>query len=142
MTTRREQILTALATALSSTSGVSGRAYRSRVEPIARNESPALIVEPVSDTPVQPDTIGRLTWQLTVRVTVYVRSATPDSSADSIVQSLYSKVMADPTLGGYALDIMPGQVSFELIEADIAAGIVASEFVVMYQTSFDDISTI
>lgn len=142
MTTRRETILAALATALASTSGVSGRVYRSRVEPIARNESPAVIVEPVSDAPVSPDTVGRLTWNLTVRVTVYVRANVPDQSADSIVQSVYSKVMADPTLGGAALDIMPGSVGFEMIEADIPAGVITNEFVVMYQTSYSDVSTI
>lgn len=142
MTTRRESILTALSTALASTSGVAGRVYRSRVEPIARNESPAVIVEPVSDSPVAPDTVGRLTWNLTVRVTVYVRANVPDQAADSIVQSVYSKVMADTTLGGAALDIMPGSISFEMVEADIPAGAITSEFVVMYQTSYSDVSTI
>ena len=142
MTTRREQILTGMATALASVSGVNGRVYRSRVEPIARNESPAVIIEPVSDQADVPDVVGRINWRLTVRVTVYVRANVPDQAADSIVQSMYSKVMADPTVGGYALDIRPVSTSFEMVEADVAAGIIASEFEVLYQSAFSDISTI
>lgn len=142
MTTRRETILTGLAASLASVSGVNGRVYRSRVEPIARNESPAVIIEPVSDQSTIPDVVGRITWRMTVRVTVYVRANVPDQAADSIVQSVYSKVMADPTVGGYALDIRPIGTTFEMIEADVAAGVIASEFEVQYQTAYGDISTI
>jgi hypothetical protein len=44
---RREAILAAIRTALTNTVGVGTRIYRSRVEPMARAESPAIIVEPV-----------------------------------------------------------------------------------------------
>lgn len=142
MTTRREQILSALATSLASVSGVNGRVYRSRVEPIARNESPAVIVEPVQDQAAIPDVLGRINWRMTVRVTVYVRANIPDQAADSIVQSVYAKMMADPTVGGYAMDTHPVSTSFEMVEADVAAGIVTNEFEIFYQTSFADISTI
>jgi hypothetical protein len=50
MTTKRETILAAVRTALTGTTGVSTRIYRSRVEPISRGESPAIVVEPVSDS--------------------------------------------------------------------------------------------
>ena len=49
MTTKRESILAAIATALVGTTGVSTRIYRSRVEPIARGESPAIVIEPIND---------------------------------------------------------------------------------------------
>lgn len=142
MTTRREQILTTLATSLASVSGVSGRVYRSRVEPIARNESPAVILEPVQDQADQPDVVGRINWRLTVRVTVYVRANVPDQAADSIVQSLYSKMLQDTTVGGYALDVRPVNVSFEVLEADVPAGVITNEFEVIYQTSYSDVASI
>lgn len=142
MTTRRERIISALATSLASVSGVNGRVYRSRVEPIARNESPAVIIEPVNDQVTIPDAIGRIQWRLTVRVMVYVRANVPDQSADSIVQSVYSIVMADPTVGGYAMDVHPVSVSFEMLEADVAAGVITNEFEILYQTAFADQSTI
>ena len=47
MTTKRESILAAIRTALTNTTGVSTRIYRSRVEPLARGELPAIVVEPV-----------------------------------------------------------------------------------------------
>ena len=53
MTTKREQIMARLLTTLANTTGVSTRIYRSRVVPLSRGESPALILEPVSDT-VEP----------------------------------------------------------------------------------------
>lgn len=142
MTTRRESILTALATALASVSGVNGRVYRSRVEPIARNESPAVIIEPTQDQADVPDVIGRINWRMTVRVTVYVRANVPDQAADPIVQSLYALVLADPTVGGRALDVKPVSVNFESLEADVPAGIVTSDFEVLYQTSYSDMSTL
>lgn len=142
MTTRREQILSRLATTLGAVSGVNGRVYRSRVEPIARAESPAVIIEPSQDQATIPDAVGRITWKMTVRVTVYVRANVPDQAADSIVQNLYALIMADTTVGGYALDIMPTTISFEMIEADVAAGVITNEFDVLYQTSFGDVSTI
>jgi len=46
---KREQILARIVTTLAGTSGVGSRIYRSRVEPLARGESPAIIVEPISD---------------------------------------------------------------------------------------------
>lgn len=140
MTTRREQILTTLATTLSSVAGVNGRVYRSRVEPIARNESPAVIIEPVSDQPTVPDAIGRMRWRLTVRVMVYVRANVPDQAADSIVESVYSKVMADTTVGGYAQDVYPTAVNFEMLEADVAAGVITNEFEIVYQTAYSDLT--
>lgn len=141
MTTRREQILSALATRLAPVAGVSGRVYRSRVEPIARNESPAVIVEPISDQVDVPNMVGRMNWRMTVRVTVYVRANVPDQAADSIVQSIYSLIMADPQLGGVAYDTKPVSVNFEMLEADLPAGVITNEFEVLYQTSFADLST-
>ena len=53
MTTRRESILARIRTNLTDTTGVGTRIYRSRVEPLARGELPAIVVEPISDVCVQ-----------------------------------------------------------------------------------------
>ena len=50
MTTKREQILDQIKTTLAGTTNVSTRIYRSRVVPLSRGESPALVIEPVSDS--------------------------------------------------------------------------------------------
>jgi hypothetical protein len=137
---RREQILAAIRTALTGTVGVSTRIYRSRVEPMARAESPAIIVEPVSDTAEQNTSLPTLDWTLRVRVVVIVRGNTPDQLADPTIESLHSKLMADLTLGGLAIDVQPAQVTFNLLEADQPAGVIFCEFDVRYRTSVTNLA--
>jgi hypothetical protein len=140
MTTKRENILAAIKTALTGTTGVGTRIYRSRVEPLSRNESPAIIIEPVSDTPVQNTSLPTLDWTLRVRIVVIERGNIPDQAADDTIQSLHSKMMADLTLGGYAIDVEPAQTSFQLLEADQPAGVIFCEFEIRYRTKVADLS--
>ena len=142
MTTRRESILAAVATALVGTTGVSSRIYRSRVEPLARGESPALVIEPINDSAQQNTSLPTLDWSLTVRVAVIVRGAVPDQVADPIVESLHSKIMADLTLGGYAIDVQPQSVNFELMEADQPAGVISCDYLVRYRTSVTNLASV
>ena len=141
MTTKRESILTAIRTALTGTTGVGTRIYRSRVEPISRGESPAIVVEPVNDVAVQNTSLPTLDWSLTVRIAVIVRGSIPDQTADPIVQDMHSKVVADLTLGGYSIDIQPQGVNFELLEADQPAGVISCDYLVRYRTSVSDLSS-
>lgn len=141
MTTRREQVLTAIRTALTGTVGVGTRIYRSRVEPLARQESPAIVVEPVSDTAEQNTSLPTLDWSLTVRVAIIVRGNVPDQLADPIVADAHSKIMADLTLGGYAIDVQPVSVDFQMQDADQPAGVVLLDYLIRYRTSVTDLST-
>lgn len=141
MTTRRESILAAIASALAGTTGVSTRIYRSRVEPLSRGESPALVIEPINDTAEQNTSLPTLDWSLTVRIAVIVRGNIPDQLADPIVESLHAKMMADLTLGGYAIDVQPQGVSFELVEADQPAGVIACDYLIRYRTSVVNLAT-
>ena len=141
MTTRREAILSQIATQLAGVSGVNGRVYRSRVEPLARGESPAVVVEPRNDQ-AQQTVIPRIDWTLTVAVMVIVRHPVPDQAADPIVQSLHAAMMQDQTLGGISQAIEPQGVSFEMVEADQPAGVVTCEYNVRYQTSLTDQTTL
>lgn len=141
MTTRRETILAAVRTALTGTTGVSTRIYRSRVEPMARAESPAIVVEPVQDQAEQNTSLPTLDWSLTVRVAVIVRGAIPDQQADPIVENMHSRLMADLTLGGYAIDIQPISVNFEMVEADQPAGVISCDYLIRYRTSVTNLAT-
>jgi hypothetical protein len=140
MATKRETILAAIRTALIGTTGVSTRIYRSRVEPLARGELPAIVVEPVSDNAEQNTSLPTLDWTLTVRIAVIVRGDVPDQVADATVESLHAKVMADLTLGGNAYDVQPVSVSFDLIEADQPSGVISCEYAVKYRTRVADLS--
>jgi hypothetical protein len=135
MTTKRETILTAIRTALTGTTGVGTRIYRSRVEPLTRQESPAIVVEPISDSAEQNTALPTLDWSLTVRVAIIVRGDIPDQVADPIVQSAHAKIMADLSLGGYAIDVQPISVTFDLQEADQPAGVISMDYLVRYRTA-------
>jgi hypothetical protein len=141
MTTRRETIVTAVRSALTGTTGVSTRIWRSRPEPLARIETPAIVVTPISDTAQQNTSLPTLDWSLTVRVDVIVRGAIPDQVADATVESLHAKLMADLTLGGYAIDIQPQGVNFEIVEADQPAGVVSCDYLIRYRTSVTNLAT-
>jgi len=135
MTTRRESILSYIVTSLAGTTGVGTRIYRSRVEAFARSECPALVVEPINDEASIDTSLPTYTWRLTVRVAAIVRGAVPDQLADPIVQSLHSKLTADLTLGGYAMDLQPINVSWELVESDQPTGVVMCDYRVLYRTT-------
>lgn len=139
MTTKREQILGRIVTALAGTTLVGSRIYRSRMEPFARAEFPAITVEPTADTADQT-TIATLDWLLGVRISVFVRGAVPDSVADPIVSDVHSKIMSDTTLNGYVIDILPTNVAFDLVEGDQPIGVISCDFAVRYRTNLNSIS--
>ena len=140
MTTKRESILADIASSLAGTVQVGSRIYRSRVEPLARGESPAIVIEPTSDSAEYSLRLDRLDWSLTVRVAIIVRSAVPDQAADPIVESVHGKMMNDLTAGGYALDVEPRSVGFEMVEADQPAGVISMEYLIRYRTTLTDLS--
>jgi hypothetical protein len=141
MATKREQILAAITTSLATTAGVSGRVYRSRVTAMQRAESPAIVVEPISDTPTQNTSLPTLDWRMRVRVSVVVRGDLPDQLADPVIESLHSKMVADLTLGGLAIDVQPDEVSFNFFDADQPAGVIFNDYIVQYRTSVSSLSS-
>ena len=142
MASKREQILAALKTTLAGTTGVSTRIYRSRIEPITNGESPALVIEPVTDEPtINSSSYLKIDWTLRVRIVVIIRGTVPDSVGDPTVESLFTKVLTDPTVGGLAKDIRPATQTFEVLEADTPAGLITCEFEIDYRTSYNNLST-
>lgn len=141
MTTKRESILADIASSLAGTVQVGSRIYRSRVEPLARGESPAIVIEPVSDSAVQNTALPTLDWSLTIRVSIIVRGSVPDSLADAIIEDMHSKIMNDLTVGGYAIDIQPQGVTFEIVEADQPAGVISCDYLIRYRTSLTDLAS-
>lgn len=141
MTTKREQILSAVRATLVGTVGVGTRIYRSRVEPVARAESAALIVEPVSNVPTQNTSLPTLDHVLNMRVVIIVRDAVPDQAADPIIESMHSKLVADLTLGGLCIDIQPGPTEFTLEAADTPVGVIFNNFRILYRTQVATLSS-
>jgi len=137
--TRRELILARLKTNLDAISGAT--VYRSRVEPLARGETPAIIIEPVSDQPTGTNFYDKLDWTLRVRISTLVRAALPDDISDTYTQAVHLKLMADQTVNSYALDLTPDRTDFSLVEADIPLGIISQDFLVRYRTGRTDLTS-
>jgi hypothetical protein len=141
MTTKREQILQAIATQLASTSGVDGRVYRSRVAATERAQSPSIIIEPITDSPTQNTSLPKLDWSMRVRITVVTRGDIPDQIADPVIESMHSKIIADLTLGGLAIDVQPSEVTFNMFDADQPAGVIFNDYIVQYRTTVASLAT-
>ena len=142
MATKRERILAAIKTNLANTVGVGTRIYRSRAEALTRSETPALIIEPISDTPEDTQAFNnKVNWEFKIRVSVVVRGSIPDQVADPTIESLHTKVLTDPSVGGLALDVRPSTTSFEILEADEPAGVISCEFDIDYRTSYNSLTT-
>lgn len=133
MASKREQIMAAVTATLAGTTGVSTRIYRSRVDAFARSEAPAIVVQPGQDRALTYSTC-KLDWTLDVVVAVYTRGTIPDQLADSIIVSLNSKLMADRTLGGLVMDIVPTVVDPQFDKADQTALWSVCTYQVRYRT--------
>ena len=71
---------------------------------------------------------------------VIERSDVPDQAADDTIEDMHSKLMADLTLGGLAIDIQPAQTSFQLLEADQPAGVIFCEYEIRYRSQVADLT--
>ena len=137
--TRRELILARMKTNLDAITNAT--VYRSRVEPLARAETPAIIIEPVEDNPTDTNFFDKLDWSMRVRVSTIVRAAVPDDESDTYTQQVHLKLMADQTVNSNALDLTPDRTDFSLIEADLPLGIISQDFLVRYRTSRTDLTS-
>lgn len=142
MASKREQILAAIRTTLTNTTGVGTRIYRSRVEAFQRNEAPALVIEPGNDTSApEPVSTCKIDWTLQVLIAVHTRGGIPDQAADPIIVSIHSKLMADRSLGGLVMDIWPVSVDPQFDKADAAANWTVCTYQVRYRTSLTSIES-
>lgn len=139
MTTKRESILTAITTALAGTVNVGTRIYRSRVVPLSRGESPAIVVEPVTDI-ASNDVLPKLDWAMNVLIAVIVRGNPADQLADPIVEDIHARLIANQPLQALISGLVPTRVSFSMVEADQDAGVVSLEYEVRYRTSYANLS--
>ncbi|WP_136419968.1 DUF3168 domain-containing protein [Herbaspirillum sp. ST 5-3] len=136
----REQILQSIVTRLAGTSGVGDRIFRSRVQALSRQESPALVVTPASE---ENNTLpgGVSDRYLTVRIDVVARSETPDQEADPVLASAHAKIMADTRLGGLSVNIEEVGTEWDLEDADSGAALIAVQYRIQYRTRMKDLSS-
>ena len=140
MTSKRENILARILTIVTPTTGISNRAYRDRVVALTRTETPRILIEGISDSAEQNTSLPTLDWSLTVRCSVIVRSSTPVTTSDATVVNMHSRIMADLTLNGYAIDVQPNNVDIQTIDSDQPTGVIACEYLVRYRTEINDLT--
>ena len=142
MSTIREQILSTWVAALAGMPEVSGRIWRSRVEPLQRHESPGIALEWIDDDPDVRTSLPFLDWTLQARAVVVVRDTQPDVIADPIVAEIHRRTMASTTLRSLTIEVTPGRTTCELLQADSPAGLITVPFVFVYRTTEGDLELV
>lgn len=138
--TKREEILQAIrAQLITLTSVPPASIFRSRVSAFLNSEAPAVLLTWDSDTPTQ-DTVATLSWKLVVKISVLVREEEAAGESDSIVEEIHGKIMLDPTIDGLVIDLQPGNVKPQRLNADGDAEIITSDFTIVYRTPLQNLT--
>lgn len=119
MTTIINNAVTAIVAALSSGTPVASTIARVRLRPLAQATAEAVVVRPLQaqaspEFILQPN--GPVGWTTAIAVECYARSSvatTPDQALDALVEAVYARLMADPTLGGAVLSLQPQDIAFD-----------------------------
>lgn len=118
MTSFASATVGAIVAALSSGTPVASQIARVRLRPLAATQAQAVVVRPLqaevtekSLTPGYP-----VSWTTAIGVECYARSGVataPDVAVDSLVEAVFARLMADPTLGGVVLSLQPQHISWD-----------------------------
>ena len=130
MSSIRDQIVAAVAT-LAHVTGTT--VFRSRRAPIERAEGIVVFVEPAEET-VDNRSVGQAIRDLVLDISVFIRSATPDSALDSTLVAIHAALMADPTLAGKCARIIEEGTTWTTEEADLTALEVSMRYRIRYAT--------
>jgi len=117
MSTLISTAVTAIVAALQSAPAVCSHVDRVRLRPVAQGVSLAVAVRPVQSE-VQQYQLSSLpvSWSTTVSVECYAKSGaatSPDVAVDALLESVYSRLMADPTLAGAVVTLQPKGISYD-----------------------------
>lgn len=118
MTSLVSQAVGAIVASLQSGTPVCPRIDRTRLRPWAQNVQQAVVVRPVesevAEAALQPG--WPVSWTTAVAVECYARTTpavAPDVAVDALVELVYARLMADPTLGGAVLSLGPRHLAFD-----------------------------
>jgi hypothetical protein len=107
---------------------------------ISRDQSPALILNVLSDTPVRRSN-DRLEREVVVQLTAYARDpADGHAIADELICRAHQVLLADPTLGALAMGIDEMDADYQAEDADADAIAIQATYRITYRTLVSDIS--
>lgn len=109
-------IVAAMVARLQTAPAVSTQIHRARMRPLAADWTSAVVVRiqdaqldrlAIAGAPINTDT--------TIVVECYARSASlsPDLAADALLQAVYARLAADPTLGALVADCQPTSLAYD-----------------------------
>lgn len=118
MTTLVSTAVAAVIAALNAGTPVATQIARVRLRPMAQAQAQAVVVRPlqseVAETSLYPNL--PVSWTSAISVECYARSGVataPDVALDSLVEAVYARLMADPTLGGAVLSLQPQSLTWD-----------------------------
>ena len=111
MTTMVTATVAAIVAKLSAATAVAPQIVQVRLRPLAKAATTAVVVRPLQFDPNDQEilSLGQpVSWTSAISVECYARSSvstSPDVAVDSLVESVYARLMADPTLGGVVIGL-------------------------------------
>lgn len=139
MSSKREQILSALVTLLTGTTPAGANVFRSRVTAVERDVTPAIVIRPEEDMP-EKQFAGMTINILAMAIDVYTRGDVPDQLADAVIVPAHALIMADPTIGGLAAITRQGPSKWEMHDADQVAGLSTFLYHIKYTSQETDLT--
>lgn len=118
MTTLVNTVVTAVVAALKAAPAVCTQVDRVRLRALPQGTGLAVAVRPLVAQVAQADFVPGvpILWHTDIAIECYARSTAttaPDVAVDALVQAVYERLMADPTLAGVVLNLQPTSVAYE-----------------------------
>lgn len=138
----REQILQAAMALLAPVAATVGATLlRSPVNAVSREQSPALLLFPESDT-ITDRHNDRVERHLIVRLMALARedNAPAELIADRLLVAAHAALMQDSNFGGLALGIQELDGEWDVEDADATAAALPARYQITYRTLASDIS--
>ena len=139
----REQILQAVISRLAPIAAAEGaQLLRSPPAGITREQCPALLLFPESDTLVQRAN-DRVERQLVVRLVALARETAgeiPEAIADRLLVAAHAALFTDVNLGGLCLGLQELGCEWDVEDADATAAAVPARYQIDYRTLAADLS--
>lgn len=136
MASIREQLLVAIATALSTVPDVT--VERSRVTAVdLKSEGTVLTVMPIAEQVVQR-IASRVRRELTIEITVPARGKVPDQAADATASAVHAALFADSRFGGLACELREDSRAWSIDPAEQNVVVVTMAYLIVFDTSLAD----
>jgi len=136
----REQLLQALVGRLVPVASAKGAALlRSPTIPVTREQSPALLVFPESDT-IRERPNDRVERELVIRITALARGDDAAQVADALLVAVHAALFSDANFGGLALGLKELDTEWDLEDADGTACAIPARYQITYRTFTNDLS--